>query len=443
MSHDQQRALELSRRERVAKLDRKIGDLAAHIHAATAELLEAAAEFDDLEGWGDWGTRSMAHYLAWKTGMSMAASTRATATAARLKDMPATASAMAAGKLSIDKANSIATVATHENDAVLAGWAQELPVYQLDRLCRSYARVIDETTSAANERHARRYLRYGYDDDRWFYLNGRFSAEAGAVIAAALDKTADELRDAKRGAGSAGPHSDEINVRDHFENTCADALVELAHRVFNVGFDETPSEAYQVMVHVDHGVVTGDDSGGYANIDGTVGLSGATAKRLCCDQPLVPIVTDGDTILSVGRKSRAVPRRIDRALRVRDKTCRFPNCSSVHFIDRHHVLFWGHGGATSLTNLVRLCRFHHRLVHEGGYTMTFDGTTARFFNPFGNEVLPSPPLHEPEQTLGQRYASADPPIDHNCLPPAAENEIDHDLAVSCLVQVDNLGGRGP
>ena len=50
----------------------------------------------------------------------------------------------------------------------------------------------------------------------------------------------------------------------------------------------------------------------------------------------------------------------------------------------HHVEHWTQGGATDLENLVELCRFHHRLVHEGGWHMTFDGVeTARFESPDG------------------------------------------------------------
>ena len=35
-------------------------------------------------------------------------------------------------------------------------------------------------------------------------------------------------------------------------------------------------------------------------------------------------------------------------------------------MDGHHIEHWVDGGATRLSNLVSLCRFHHRAVHEGG-----------------------------------------------------------------------------
>jgi hypothetical protein len=35
-------------------------------------------------------------------------------------------------------------------------------------------------------------------------------------------------------------------------------------------------------------------------------------------------------------------------------------------VDGHHIQHWAEGGETKLSNLVSLCRFHHRAVHEGG-----------------------------------------------------------------------------
>jgi len=61
-----------------------------------------------------------------------------------------------------------------------------------------------------------------------------------------------------------------------------------------------------------------------------------------------------------------------RALKARDKNCRFPGCTHQHFIDGHHIKHWADAGETSLDNLVQLCRFHHRLVHEGGFGCEVD-----------------------------------------------------------------------
>ncbi len=54
---------------------------------------------------------------------------------------------------------------------------------------------------------------------------------------------------------------------------------------------------------------------------------------------------------------------------------------------------WAHGGKTKLSNLVLLCRRHHRLVHEGGYSVErlADGE-LRFRDPWGLPVPDAPQL---------------------------------------------------
>ena len=79
--------------------------------------------------------------------------------------------------------------------------------------------------------------------------------------------------------------------------------------------------------------------------------------------------------LSIGRKSRSIPPAMRRALRIRDEGCRFPGCTHDKFVDGHHIHHWADGGEMSLDNLVLLCRHHHHLVHEGGFSCekTSDG----------------------------------------------------------------------
>jgi hypothetical protein len=56
------------------------------------------------------------------------------------------------------------------------------------------------------------------------------------------------------------------------------------------------------------------------------------------------------------------------------------------------VQHWAHGGATSRDNLVLLCRFHHRLVHEEGFTLQRTPVgTFEFRRPDGRRVGAAPP----------------------------------------------------
>jgi hypothetical protein len=78
---------------------------------------------------------------------------------------------------------------------------------------------------------------------------------------------------------------------------------------------------------------------------------------------------------------------LSRALRARDGGCRYPGCDRTRFTEGHHVKHWADGGETKLGNLLTLCGFHHRLVHEGGYGVaaTDDGVLV-FTRPDGRRV---------------------------------------------------------
>jgi hypothetical protein len=61
------------------------------------------------------------------------------------------------------------------------------------------------------------------------------------------------------------------------------------------------------------------------------------------------------------------------------------------------------GGPTSLENLVLLCRRHHRLVHEGGFTLRWrPDRTIAFFYPDGVELRVAPP--QPRLDIGHPLA---------------------------------------
>jgi hypothetical protein len=83
------------------------------------------------------------------------------------------------------------------------------------------------------------------------------------------------------------------------------------------------------------------------------------------------VIFDGPSQpLDVGRRTRVVPPAIRTALAVRDRGCVHPGCDRPPpFTDAHHIRAWIDGGATSLDNLVLLCRTHHRLLHEGKWEL--------------------------------------------------------------------------
>lgn len=147
----------------------------------------------------------------------------------------------------------------------------------------------------------------------------------------------------------------------------ADAVAVIFESFLAHGADAmSGGERHQVVVHVS--AETLKAGGGHqCEIEDGPAVSAETARRLACDASLIAIIeNENSEPLSVGRKTRSIPPALQRALNSRDKgCCRFPGCTHQNYTDAHHIQHWAHGGETKMSNLVTLCRFHHRKVREG------------------------------------------------------------------------------
>ena len=94
------------------------------------------------------------------------------------------------------------------------------------------------------------------------------------------------------------------------------------------------------------------------------------------------------------------------AARERDHgRCRYPGCESRR-ADLHHIRHWINGGPTDLDNLISLCPWHHKVVHDRGYTIAAPpaaGGTFAFYRPDGTPLPSSPPLPGPEDPIGAAH----------------------------------------
>ena len=114
-------------------------------------------------------------------------------------------------------------------------------------------------------------------------------------------------------------------------------------------------------------VLEDPDQPGQSVVEDGARVSAETSQRLGCDASRVVMKHDADgRIFEVGAKTRTIPPALRRALLHRDRSCRFPGCHG-RFCQAHHIRHWAQGGPTTLSNLVLLCRRHHRAVHEEGY----------------------------------------------------------------------------
>ena len=105
---------------------------------------------------------------------------------------------------------------------------------------------------------------------------------------------------------------------------------------------------YQLVVHVDPAALSEDAPDARCALEDGPAIPAETARRLACDASLVALTEQNGRPLSVGRKTRAIPPALRRALQSRDHGCCFPGCNQRRFVDAHHIEHWAHGGETKL-----------------------------------------------------------------------------------------------
>jgi hypothetical protein len=174
----------------------------------------------------------------------------------------------------------------------------------------------------------------------------------------------------------------------------ADALVAVCQHALarDGGALSADPASLPMLVHVDVGVLTGQDPDGRRHLDGGPVLSTSTIRRLGCDASVIAITERDGIPINVGRSRRILPRPLRRAVQGRDRTCRFPGCAvPAQKTHAHHIQHWAAEGPTDLANLVSLCHFHHRRLHDGAY-MIRGHPDARFaFElPDGRPILRPP-----------------------------------------------------
>jgi Domain of unknown function (DUF222)/HNH endonuclease len=351
-------------------------------------------------------------------------------------------------------------------------------------LLRAYRGVVAAERAAAGGRRER-WLVIEHDDDGSVVVRGRFPAEEGALIVAALEAAQQQLSRADDRAAAAvpaetpaeragaipdvpaeTPHAvvgpsrdvpaetpaaaeavpdvpagtpadedkriDDVPAgtpRVSMGEARADALVAIADSFLATGpAARTGGDRHQVLVHVDVATLSGADESGRCELEHGAPLAAETARRLACDASIVRLLERDGNPITIGRKSRSIPPALRRALRTRDGGCRFPGCGSRRFLDAHHIEHWARGGATDLDNLIHLCGTHHRLLHEGGYGIERRPEGKLIFRrPDGRRIpdCPPGPNARPAGLPRTRRPDACVPLSHD--------RLDLELAVDAML----------
>ncbi len=300
-----------------------------------------------------------------------------------------------------------------EAEIALVEHAESLDPGQLrragDRLVYCFDR--DRADEAAIRKLDRRGLSVAETMDGMVSVNGLLDPVTGALLMTALDaKLRPTIGD---GAGDGHGHGESPSapptgaadatggaIRDEvrtWSQRRADALAEICQEWLQ---DTSQATVGGVRPHlsviVDHATLAsqrGLNEAGDAHVSGVepaqlawVGPITATESQLIgCDSTVSRIVTDGASqVLDVGRATRTIPPALRRAVAARDRSCVGPGCHRPpEHCDVHHIIFWEHGGDTSLQNTVLLCRRHHRMVHLKQWRVVIEPDGTRTLVPPG------------------------------------------------------------
>ena len=335
-------------------------------------------------------------------------------TARALESLPKIAEAFGEGRLSYSKVRALTRGATPETEDTLLHIALNGTAAHVERTVRGFRRVVrDLERDEAEAMHERRYLDCRREADGSVKLEARLAPEVGEMLLKALEAAHAELeaRAEDNESGDAADVSAETSgtqsARWHHlcrapENVSAetparsvsqrraDALEHILVRFLAGKCSTSAAGAHEVVVHIAHDALRDVPESSGAEFDNGRNLAVETARRLGCDGALVGVVegAKGEP-LAVGRRTRAAPPAVRRALRVRDGGCRFPGCDRSRFTHAHHIKHWADGGETALGNLVTLCSFHHRQVHEGGFGVRMNEGGIEFLRPDGRVIPPA------------------------------------------------------
>jgi hypothetical protein len=249
----------------------------------------------------------------------------------------------------------------------LVEFAKVATAAQVDRTVAAYRGVVRNTrgeTVDGDDLAPARLLR---NDDGTVTLIAPMPAELAVEVVAALDAAQQQLRHEHAPAGASR----------------REALRLLARTFLDPDRHAPPSTT--VVIHTDAELWVGVDE------TGTVMLDTDAVRRLSCDA-MLRHVRDADTgattEFDLGRARRSPNRALRRALVRRDgDQCRWPGCTSRHWLHAHHLQHWTADGPTDLANLAILCSFHHRLAHEGRWRIDGDANGPLRFTGRDGTVL--------------------------------------------------------
>jgi hypothetical protein len=207
----------------------------------------------------------------------------------------------------------------------------------------------------------RRLEYYLYDENRRVHGEFDLPAAEGMKFVKAVERRAEQIPEMP---GEEGDRSKRL----------ADALVSMAAGA--IAADPDPDRA-TVVVHTSVEQLARLD--GSVAIDHRAVIHIETARRLACSARLHAVVEASDgTPIGYGRTRRDPTAKMLQLLWERDGGCTFPGCGTTQHVEAHHVPPWEDGGLTDIDKMALICSFHHKLLHEYGWWLVWDGSLRRW-----------------------------------------------------------------
>ena len=294
----------------------------------------------------------------------------------QLESMPKVADALSSGEIGYQAASVICHLQKHVSELEVRideeMWidnARRFSIKDLSGIAASTWHAVnpDGFCLDVEENFERRQL-FISETAGMYRVDGWLDSEAGAALKSAIEALAKPL-----GADDARTP----------RQRRADALTELTYHAMEAG---TMPRRNGVRPHINVNTtiegVKGELGAAASELQNGMAISSKTVQRLACDGALSRILKADSVVVDVGRATRAVSPAQWRALKARHRTCAAPGCERpINWTSPHHIEFWSHGGKSNLPNLLPLCYFHHRLVHEGGMQVVRAGERVKFIPP--------------------------------------------------------------
>lgn len=366
-----------------ARIEEDFAELQRAVELLEVERLRRLSEIDRRRIFERDGHLSAAAWLATTFKITWGSARQNVRVARALEQMPKTRRALDDDDLSMSAvrllvmAREADPAAFERDESQLVEAARIHSINDLQRVAAYWRQTVEREHSLDGDEklRERRRLHASVSFLGMVRVDGDLDPEAGETLLTALRAVLDAESRSR-------PHDD---VRIPAQRR-ADALEEICRQWLDIA-DRPTVAGERPHVTVTVGSEALQKGAAYpSELDHVGPVDPEAARRLACDASVMRVVMAGRSEpLDVGRRTPVVPPAIRRAVVVRDRTCRFPGCDRPHaWCDAHHVVHWAGGGPTALTNLVLMCRRHHRMIHQGGFGLELVGGRAVFRRPDGS-----------------------------------------------------------